>query len=122
MNVVEINTRHKLTASQKVDREGHLLECLSCRNEIGIETKKTGYFQLFKWNVALQTPDCRGWETSTLQTIISAQLLALIEDQAVSKFIIHTGNIECTKKALFVRGTLNVKLVYLLTKRIALGV
>ncbi|KAL9127806.1 MAG: hypothetical protein Q9217_003390 [Psora testacea] len=65
-----------------------------------METRKTGYFQIFKWNVALQTLGQAGWKTFPLQKVISAQLLAMIEDQAVHKFIVHTGDLDNVKEAL----------------------
>ena len=37
-----------------------------------------------------------------MQEIVSAQLLALIEEQATYKFMIYSGDIEKVKEALFV--------------------
>ncbi len=42
------------------------------------------------------------WETYSVQEIVSTQLLALIEEQAVYKFIVCSENIEDLKEALFV--------------------
>jgi len=42
------------------------------------------------------------WETYSVEEIISAQMLALIEDQATYKFLTYSGNIENAKDALLV--------------------
>lgn len=75
-----------------------------------------GSVRLFKWALALQNSDKRlskfvsafkrsgdgGWKTFSIQRIISAQLLALIEEQAVYKFMCYSGDIEDAKDALLV--------------------
>lgn len=40
------------------------------------------------------------WETCTVQEIVSAQLLALTQEQAVYKFLAYSGDIEYAKTAL----------------------
>lgn len=42
------------------------------------------------------------WETYSVQEIVSAQLLALIEEQATYKFLAYSGDLETSKDALLV--------------------
>lgn len=62
--------------------------------------------QLFKWSVALQRSRELDWETCSVQEVVSAKLLALIEDQAVYKFLAYTGDIKDSKTALMVSDSL----------------
>ena len=54
------------------------------------------------------------WETYSVQEIISIQLLNMIEEQAVYKFIIYSGNIDDIKEALFVSSLLFKHMVLIL--------
>ncbi len=72
--------------------------------------------RLFKWALALQSSDKRlskfvtafkrsgegGWKTFSIQRIVAAQLLALIEESAVYKFLCYSGDVEEAKDALLV--------------------
>ena len=91
-----------LTLRQAGSKEGHRLECASCKCMVGIETDKTQYFQLFKWTVALKIPGQTGRKTFPLGRVLSTQLLAAIENYAVHKFLVHAGDLEHAKEALFV--------------------
>lgn len=42
------------------------------------------------------------WETYSVQEIVSAQLLALIEEQATYKFMAYSGDLETSEDALLV--------------------
>lgn len=42
------------------------------------------------------------WETYSVQEIVSAQLLALIEEQATYKLLAYSGDLETSKDALLV--------------------
>ena len=67
---------------------------------IGVKDEKESYsLRFYKWSVALQCSRGLDWETCSVQEIVSAQLLALIEDQAVYKFLAYT---EKSKTALMV--------------------
>ena len=78
-----------------------LLKCNSCCEIVGVKDKKERYsLRLFKWGVALQRSRELNWETCSVQEIVSAQLLALIEDQAAYKFLAYNGDIEDLKAAL----------------------
>lgn len=70
---------------------------------MGSEDKKESYsVRLFKWSVALQRSRDLDWETCSVQEIVSAQLLASIEEQAVYKFLAYTGDADNSKTALIV--------------------
>ncbi|KAL9099645.1 MAG: hypothetical protein Q9163_004886 [Psora crenata] len=89
------------TGIRKREIGSHGLQCASCNYDVGFETMENGHFQVFKWSVALQVLGQPSRKTFSLQKIISAQLLAVIEQQAVHKFVIHSGDLENTKEALF---------------------
>ena len=69
---------------------------------MGVEEKRVGTLRLFKWSLAVQRAQAMDWETYSVQEIVSAQLLALIEDQATRKFLTYSGNIEEAEEALLV--------------------
>lgn len=78
-----------------------LLNCISCGEIVGIRGKKErDSLRLFKWGIALQRSRELDWETCSVQEIVSAQLLVLIEDQAAYKFLAYTGNARDSKTAL----------------------
>lgn len=79
-----------------------LIACSSCGELIGAPQKREGAFRLYKWSLTVQRSRGGLWETSSVQEVISAQLLALIEEQAVHKFLIYDGNIKDAKDALLV--------------------
>ena len=58
--------------------------------------------------MALQVPGRLGREIFPLQEVISAKLLAMVEDQAVHKFIVHSGNFVNITEALLVSLTVNM--------------
>ena len=58
--------------------------------------------KLFKWAVAVKSPEMKTWESLGLQKLFAAQLLAIIEETAVRRFIIHSGNGHYSKDALLV--------------------
>ena len=79
------------------------LKCVSCSEILGSkDEKESSSVRLFKWSVALQRSRDLGWETCSVQEIVSAQLLALIEEQAVYKFLAYSGDADDSKTALFV--------------------
>ena len=80
-----------------------MLACSSCHELVGTEQKRVGTLQLFKWALTLQRSRDSTWETYSVEEIVSAQLVAMIEDQAVSKFLVYSGNIEDAEVALLVR-------------------
>ena len=50
----------------------------------------------------MQLSDDPTWEEYSVQEIVSAQLLALIEEQATYKFVVYSGNVEEVQEALLV--------------------
>lgn len=97
---------HTLKSLQTTDDQ-RLLSCVSCGKIVGVKDEKESYsLQLFKWSVALQRSRELDWETCTVEEIVSAQLLALIEDQAVYKFLAYAGNVEDSETALMVSESL----------------
>lgn len=101
----QINIKvHILTYFQTADDQG-LLKCVSCCEIVGINEEEGYSVRLFKWSVAVQRSREMDWETCSVQEIVSAQILALIEDQAAYKFLAYSGNAEESKTALMVSET-----------------
>ena len=112
-------------SKQQTNSPEHLLVCTECKQPVGIEDKGVvGSVRLFKWALALQSSDKRlskfvsafkrsgdgAWKTNSIQRIVGAQLLALIEEQAVYKFLCYSGDIEDAKDALLVKHPLSYSL------------
>ena len=93
---------HTLIFFQTTDNQG-LLHCSSCRENVGVGDEKDRYsLRLFKWSVALQRSRASEWETCSIQEIVSAQLLAMIDDLGAYKFLAIAGDAENSKIALLV--------------------
>lgn len=69
---------------------------------MGIEDKRDDSIRLYKWSIAVQRTRDADWETYSAQEVVSRQLLALIEEQAVYKFVLYSENISDAREALFV--------------------
>ncbi len=80
-----------------------MMVCSSCGDLVGEHEKRNGTLRLYKWSLAVQRSYGNIWETYSVQEIMSAQMLALVEDQATYKFLTYSGNIEDAKDALLVR-------------------
>ena len=80
----------------------NLLKCSNCQRFVGIRDPKDGTSRLFKWSVKVQLSDDPTWEEYSIQEIVSAQLLALIEEQATHKFVVYSRNVEEVQEALLV--------------------
>ena len=79
---------------------------MSCREVVGVEDEvESSSSRLFKWSLALQRSRELDWETCSVQEIVSAQLLALIDEQAVYKFLAYTCAADASKTALLVSGS-----------------
>ena len=82
------------------------LNCVSCRENVGVkEEEKKSSLRLFKWSLSLQRARELDWETCSVQEIVSAQLLALIEEQAIYKFLAYAADADKSKTALMVSGS-----------------
>ena len=93
-----------------------LIACAGCKQPVGMEDRATtGCIRFFKWSVALQGPEKRisklvtafqkgrdSWRTYSVARIFAAQLVALIDEMAIYKFLLHSGDILSTKEALLV--------------------
>ena len=100
---------------QTTDDQG-LLSCILCRQIVGIrDERETSSLRLFKWSVALQRSKAMDWETCSVQEIVSAQLLALIDEQSVYKFLVYNGDIGDPKTALMVSEIIKSHANYVLT-------
>ena len=108
----------------KMTDDQGLLKCNLCGEAVGVKDKKEiNSLQLFKWSIALQRSKELNWETCSVQEVVSAKLLALIEDQAVYKFLAYTGDLKDSQTALMVSESLaslpkHTRLAYI---RTALG-
>ena len=76
--------------------------CESCEEPLGIDEAESGGVRLYKWNLCLRIGKDAVWQTLQVQTIVCAQLLALIEGQATSKFLVYSGRVEDAREALMV--------------------
>lgn len=88
------------TGLETTDDQG-LLNCTSCREVVGIKDKEERYsLRLFKWSVAVKRSRELDWETCSVQEIVSAQLLTLIEDQAAYNFLAYTDDADGSMTAM----------------------
>jgi hypothetical protein len=69
---------------------------------LGVADRQTNGLKLNKWSLEVMPSPEATWETVSPSLIISAQLLALIDAQAVRKFVIHPGNEDKTNSAFVV--------------------
>ena len=64
------------------------MNCQTCNRHVGIKAHEE-YVQLFKWAVALRTPGGI-LKTVAIESILCRLFLALIDEQAIRKFILHS--------------------------------
>lgn len=69
------------------------------------EEGKGSSLRLFKWSLALQRSRELDWETCSVQEIVGAQLLAVIEEQATYQFLAYTAGADKSQTALMVSGS-----------------
>ena len=93
---------HQLTRLQKVDSETELV-CSACSTDVGSQGEDPQLVRLYKGSVHLQRNVDTDWQRCSVQKIISAQLLASIENQAVRKFLAYNGDIKNIEEGLLVR-------------------
>lgn len=82
------------------------LRCDNCDFLIGMEDSISQGWRLFKTSLSASTPaekqDNHGelaWQSHSIETIVAAQLLELIERESTRRFVIHSGQ----KNGLLVR-------------------
>lgn len=81
------------------------LLCSGCDSLIGIDDPVAEGWRLFKTSLSAHTPPDdtptpseEKWETHSIETIVAAQLLELIERESARRFVLHCGQ----KSGLFV--------------------
>jgi len=94
--------RYRLTILKQPDLEKETVVCSICEEPLGTKDKVTGSFCIHKWNLAIQIGKSKTWQTFSVQKIIAAQLLAMVQDEAIHKFLAYTGNIDEVGEALLV--------------------
>ena len=80
------------------------MECVSCHKSLGIRDDISGALRIYKWSVILQYTQDAAWESYPARFFISAQLLSLIDSQAVYKFLAYSGDLDRSKDATLVSG------------------
>ena len=85
-----------------MESNGKLL-CRACTSPLGVFDKKLDGFRLFKWNIILLRDHGLEWERNSIQCLICAQMLELMEDQNVRKFIARTDESVGIEHGILVR-------------------
>ncbi|KAJ5215224.1 uncharacterized protein N7498_001631 [Penicillium cinerascens] len=69
------------------------LECEKCNSIIGMEDPSANGWRLLKANVSLNTgkDSEESWTTHSIEVIVAAQLLELIERESARRFVVHCG-------------------------------
>ena len=90
--------RHKLTQHQckpgKLHNGHYEVHCTGCDILLGFQDKTAQGWRLYKWSLAVIPSHAAGTEIFALESILCTQLLALIDAQAVRKFVVHNGGTE----------------------------
>ena len=68
------------------------LHCKKCDAFLGSEDQSADGWRLQKSSIAVKLGDVSPWETFSPTTFVCAQLLALIDSQAIRKFVLHSGD------------------------------
>ena len=78
------------------------VQCCSCKTPVGTQDPVLHFVKLFKWGLAIRSTNNAASEITSVQEIVSAQLLAWIEGQATYKVLISCEAADSTGKALMV--------------------
>lgn len=78
------------------------IRCASCKVSVGTTGGTRGCIQLDKWSLCIRNNGETTWEEHQTQNFVCSRLLALIESQAIYKYIAYSGNIAETGDALLV--------------------
>ncbi|KAL8666939.1 MAG: hypothetical protein Q9168_007392 [Polycauliona sp. 1 TL-2023] len=76
------------------------VDCASCKHPVGIAADNGP--RLYKWNICFQSDPQHGWEEHSAHKLVAAQLLAMIENQGVQKFVLQSELQDDDCEALFV--------------------
>ena len=90
------------------------LKCVRCDAELGVDDVRAEGLRLFKWSVSLQHAQNSAWETYPVQSFVCAQIQALLDAQALRKFVAYSGILEDTTGAILVRVS-RIRTIYTAT-------
>ncbi|PLB38308.1 HECT-type E3 ubiquitin transferase [Aspergillus candidus] len=76
--------------------EPETIVCENCNALIGVEDTVSQGWRLFKTNISASkrdpdNPNGMVWETQSVETVVAAQLLELIERESARRFVVHCG-------------------------------
>ncbi|KAI9702089.1 MAG: hypothetical protein M1836_001433 [Candelina mexicana] len=71
--------------------ENESLLCKQCKATIGVVDNRAEGYRLYKWSLSLQQPHTLKPISYPLQHFVSAQLLSLIDNQAVRRFVLTSS-------------------------------
>ncbi|KAH0537089.1 hypothetical protein FGG08_006091 [Glutinoglossum americanum] len=80
----------KIAARTTTKRQPRILACAACQTIVGATDERAEGWRLYKWSLAVQPTDDIAVERFPADPFISAHLLALIETEGGSKFIVET--------------------------------
>ncbi|KAI9819501.1 MAG: hypothetical protein M1827_006949 [Pycnora praestabilis] len=76
------------------------IQCSDCKAVLGVYDARANGYRIYKWSVAVRQDENDTSRQYPVQAFISAQLLALIDNQAVRRFVIHNKEVGETGSAL----------------------
>ncbi|KAL8735873.1 MAG: hypothetical protein Q9181_002651 [Wetmoreana brouardii] len=77
--------------------------CAVCKHPVGVAAGvSSANLKLYKWSLQFRRDSANSWEEPTVQKLVSAQLLAMIESQGIQKFVIHSEDSDTDIDALLV--------------------
>jgi hypothetical protein len=77
--------------SDTIEEARRDLHCTGCGDLLGLADPSAGGWRLHKSSVALKSDNTASWESFSATSFVGAQLLALIESQAIRRFVLHSG-------------------------------
>lgn len=63
---------------------------------------ESGRIELYKWEIRLAPSENSAWEEHPASKFVSAQIVTMIENQGVQRFVIHDGSQEENSQTLLV--------------------
>ncbi|KAL8686404.1 MAG: hypothetical protein Q9224_005457 [Gallowayella concinna] len=69
----------------------YIINCAFCKRPVGAaeDMDSANTAKIYKWNLRFRSSPSSAWEEASVQRLVSAQLLAMIESQGIQKFVIH---------------------------------
>lgn len=65
------------------------LRCTACQEVVGSVDESANGWRLWKWSLCVQSNDQSDGQSFPTKMFVSAQVLGLIENQAVRKFVVY---------------------------------